>query len=620
MRNTCFKLSAIALALPISAFADIPEGYYDSVNTSSPQALRESLHKIIDNHQWFPYTSSSTDTWDILEQADQDPLDSGKILDIYRNRSVTKQGGGNNFYNREHTWPKSYGFADNDNGIVNHAYTDTHHLFLSDSSYNSERSNKPFDNCVVSCVEYPTDLYNGIGGTEMQSNYSSGDFTFGTWEIWSPRKGDIARAIFYMAIRYEGGFHETEGLPEPDLRLTDDRNLMDQNRSNNNLPIAYMGIASVLYQWHQDDPVDDKERQRNDVVYSFQNNRNPFIDHPEYVACVFQLNCESLGGIVGDTSAPASPLNLNQTIDGVSVTLSWTQNNESDIAGYHIYRTQNGGSTFYRISNELVTGASFNENLDYQQSFQYKITSIDNSANESGYSNTVNVVIGDEPDTNPPAAPQGLSGDATDTTVTLDWNNNSESDLSGYRVYRSDDNGATYDLLNEQIIQTSNFVDDGLTPETDYRYRVSAVDGFGNESTFANLTISTTSEPDTTAPDAPTSLNATASNSNVSLTWSANAESDLAGYNIYRSVNGGSTIKLNGSLVVSTSYIDNTVSAGNQYAYTVTAMDLSDNESNSSSAATVSIAPDDSTGGQGSSGGGALFFLMPLMLLLRRKK
>ena len=77
------------LLLPVLAVqAEVPQGYYDLADTSSAQALRNSLHQIIDDHQRFPYISSATDTWDILEQADQDPDNGNNVIDVYLNASL----------------------------------------------------------------------------------------------------------------------------------------------------------------------------------------------------------------------------------------------------------------------------------------------------------------------------------------------------------------------------------------------------------------------------------------------------------------------------------------------------------------------------------------------------
>lgn len=102
-------------------------------------------------------------------------------------------------------------------------------------------------------------------------------------------KGNMARAMFYMDLRYEGGNHGVSGAAEPDLRLTDNASLITQ--SGGNASVAYMGMLSTLIQWHQQDPVDAAEQLRNDVIQTYQGNRNPFIDHPEWVACVYQGAC-----------------------------------------------------------------------------------------------------------------------------------------------------------------------------------------------------------------------------------------------------------------------------------------------------------------------------------------
>ncbi len=102
-------------------------------------------------------------------------------------------------------------------------------------------------------------------------------------------KGNVARAVLYMDVRYEGGNNPDTGTAEPDLRLTDNASLIAP--TGGNASVAYMGLLSVLLQWNQEDPVDDAERLRNDAVQSYQGNRNPFVDQPEWAACVYQGVC-----------------------------------------------------------------------------------------------------------------------------------------------------------------------------------------------------------------------------------------------------------------------------------------------------------------------------------------
>lgn len=259
--------------------------YYSGVNTSSAAVLRSSLHAKIMASTKIPYTASTTDSWDALDFADEDPLDSTKILDIYKNTVYPKAGGGNNYYNREHTWPNSYGFSVD--GPTNFAYTDLHMLMLADISYNSARSNLPYGNCTASCSEYPTVAHNGRGGGSGtfpgNSNWSNGSI----FQTWGGMKGNVARAVLYMDIRYEGGTNG--GNSEPDLRLTDNASLIAN--TNGNASVAYMGLLSVLLQWSQQDPVDAYERIRNDAIQTYQGNRNPFVDHPEWIACIYQNVC-----------------------------------------------------------------------------------------------------------------------------------------------------------------------------------------------------------------------------------------------------------------------------------------------------------------------------------------
>ena len=262
-------------------------GYYGPVNTTTAALLRSTLHPVIDDHTKIPYTSSSTDTWDVLAQADQDPMNASRVLDIYRNASLAKQTGGNDFYNREHTWPNSLGFPNDVS--TNSAYTDLHMLMASDIGYNSSRGNKPYDNCSASCTEYPTVATNGAGGGSGTYPGNSNWGNSSVFQVWSKFKGNVARAMFYMDLRYEGGSNGNSGASEPDLRLTSDLSLV--TTTSGNASIAYMGKLSTLLLWHQQDPVDAAEQLRNELVYSYQGNRNPFVDHPEWVACIYQSMC-----------------------------------------------------------------------------------------------------------------------------------------------------------------------------------------------------------------------------------------------------------------------------------------------------------------------------------------
>ncbi len=279
--------------------------YYDPVNTSSPGQLRCSLHQTIRGHTEYPYG------WEQLEIADEDPLDSTRILDIYRNCSYAKvdsrvgNGGpastcgpvSNVRYNREHVWPRSLGF--NNTNLA--AHNDLHMLHLSDELFNAHRGNKPFASCpqTSGCSEDRTIAYAGQGGGDGSypglSNWytASTDGSQGSYEVWTKLRGNMARAIFYMAIRYEGG----DNLP--DLELTDNRNLIVGRQPSD--PIAHMGLLTTLLQWHLDDPVDDRELDRNQVIFNFQGNRNPFVDRPEWATlALFQSTTPPVCELAGE--------------------------------------------------------------------------------------------------------------------------------------------------------------------------------------------------------------------------------------------------------------------------------------------------------------------------------
>jgi fibronectin type 3 domain-containing protein len=184
-------------------------------------------------------------------------------------------------------------------------------------------------------------------------------------------------------------------------------------------------------------------------------------------------------------------------------------------------------------------------------------------------------------DTMPPAAPADLVATAGDSVVWLDWDDNNEIDLDGYNVYRSTTSGSGYSKLNSSLVVSSDYTDNGASGGRTYYYIVTAVDTSWNESNDSNEVFAT--PIDTIPPLAPTDLSATAGDRTVSLNWNDNSESDLDGYNVYRSMTSGSGyVQINGSLLSVSNYADNSVANGTTYYYVVTAVDILSNESNDS--------------------------------------
>jgi endonuclease I len=231
-----------------SSSADI---YYASALGKSGASLKSALHGIISQN----VTKLSYDgVWNALKVTDQDPSNSSNVILLYSgiSRSKTLNGGDSGDWNREHVWAKSHG----DFGTTAGPGTDLHHLRPEDVAVNSLRDNKDFD-------------AGGSAAAGAPGNYTDSD----SWEPRNAVKGDVARMIFYMAVRYEGDDSF------PDLEV-------DNATSGGTAP--RIGRLSVLLQWSAQDPPDSFEKNRNQVIYAtYQHNRNPFIDHPEWVSSIF---------------------------------------------------------------------------------------------------------------------------------------------------------------------------------------------------------------------------------------------------------------------------------------------------------------------------------------------
>ncbi len=237
-----------APAAPGATHTAYDDTYYKDAIGKTGQELKSSLHQIIKSTQTGKLTYSQV--WDALKDTDEDPNNKSNVILLYSGRSQSKDahGGNPDDWNREHVWAKSHG----DFGTSTGPGTDLHHLRPEDVSVNSDRGNKDFDN----------------GGSPVPE--APGSFTDN--DSFEPRdavKGDVARMILYMAVRYDGD----DGFPD-----------LEPNDKVDNGTAPNIGKLSVLKAWSQADPPDAFEQHRNQVIFDkYQHNRNPFVDHPEWV-------------------------------------------------------------------------------------------------------------------------------------------------------------------------------------------------------------------------------------------------------------------------------------------------------------------------------------------------
>ncbi|EEX32194.1 MULTISPECIES: endonuclease [Vibrio] len=251
--------------------------YYKSAEGKTGYTLKTALYNIINNHNSQGYSA----VWDLVKTADIDNYyeKDGTILDIYSEKvsgsdsinftKVTDQCGQyskeGDCYNREHSFPKSW-FG----GKVEPMNSDGHHLYATDGYVNAKRSNWPFG-------EVGSATYTSSNGSKVGSAASSLGYSGTVFEPIDEFKGDLARAYFYMATRYENEIANWEGN-------SDNSNAV---LNGTNTTVFEPWVLAMLKRWHANDPVDQKEIDRNNAVYNFQGNRNPYVDHPEFVNMVW---------------------------------------------------------------------------------------------------------------------------------------------------------------------------------------------------------------------------------------------------------------------------------------------------------------------------------------------
>jgi fibronectin type 3 domain-containing protein len=182
--------------------------------------------------------------------------------------------------------------------------------------------------------------------------------------------------------------------------------------------------------------------------------------------------------VEGDTTPPAAPTGLGATPGDTQVALDWNDNTEGDLASYSVYRDTSTGGPYSLVVSGLTNSNYTNTGLTNDTTYYYVVTAVDTNDNESADSSEDSAT---PEDTMAPAAPTGLGATAGNTQVALDWNNNTEEDFASYSVYRSTTSGS-YGSPVATGVTTSDYNDTGLTNDTTYYYKVTAVDDSSNES------------------------------------------------------------------------------------------------------------------------------------------
>ena len=307
-RLKCTFISVMVLLAALSASADIPVGYYNAIDGKTTEELKSAIQSVIRNHTQLTYNS----LWGHFRSTDMYP-DGVYYWDMYSDIKRTSTGG----MNREHSFPKSWW-----GGTQNEAYTDINHLYPSDGDANMKKSNYPLG--IVNPAY--TTFDNGVSkvGNPL-AGYGGGSSV--VFEPDDRYKGDFARTYFYMVTMYQDYTWKTNyaWMLEQDLYPT-------------LKPWAY----NMLLEWSRNDPVSQKEIDRNEAVYKIQKNRNPFIDFPgleEYIwgnkkGKPFNAN---VGGETGDPVL-VTPAN-GDVFDFDKVVVGQTGRLKINIAGQYLTKS-----------------------------------------------------------------------------------------------------------------------------------------------------------------------------------------------------------------------------------------------------------------------------------------
>lgn len=352
--------SALLLLFVTVGIAQIPNTYYTTA-TGTGYTLKTQLYNIIRGHTDKGYAGLYT----TYQTSDRDYYyeNDATILDMYSEKPTgtdpytysagTTQRCGTysvegDCYNREHIIPQS---------TFNSAapmVSDAHFITPTDGKVNGQRSNYPHGP-VTSAT------WTSLNGSKLGASTTSG-YSGPIFEPISEFKGDIARMYFYFATRYE---NTVAGYSYA----------MFNGTSNQVFTTAFLNL---LITWHNQDPVSSREIARNNAIYAIQNNRNPYIDHPEYVQAIWNPTA--------DAQAPTAPANLvSSAKTTTTISLSWTASTDNTaVTGYNVYMDNVLKTTVTGLTT-TITG------LTTAKAYSFNVKAKDAAGNISSSSNILSV-------------------------------------------------------------------------------------------------------------------------------------------------------------------------------------------------------------------------------------
>ena len=450
------KLLLTALLFSLISYAQIPAGYYNTA-TGTGYTLKTQLYNIIkghtDNGYAGLYTTYQTSDRDYYYENDGTILDmyseNPTGIDPYNYSAGTTQRCGNyssegDCYNREHIIPQS--IFNSSSPMV----SDAHFITPTDGKVNGMRSNYPHG--TVASASWTSKNGSKLGSSGV-SGYSGTVF-----EPIDEFKGDIARMYFYFATRYE---NTVSGYGYDMFNSTSDQVFTSE-------------FLSILLTWNALDPVSPREIARNNAIYAQQNNRNPYIDHPEYVQKVWNPTA--------DTQAPTAATSLTVTgTTSSTVSLSWVAGTDNiAVTSYDIYvngilKTATSGLT------ATITG------LSASTTYSFYVIAKDAAVNSSPASNAINgTTTAFVPDTQNPTAATSLAITNTlSTKISLSWLAGTDNiGVTAYDIYVNS-------IYNSSVTGTVATIS-GLTASTNYTFYIIAKDAAGNSSVSSNSVNGTT--------------------------------------------------------------------------------------------------------------------------------